>query len=242
MSRVEISYSRLQAYLDCPWLYRLQYVDGKRVPSHPESSLGRSLHRTLAAFHREGGSTLERILDLYEDHWMREGFSSPKQQAAYYERGVHILRRFWDLEFDRKSRVLHVEKDFEFPLGPYRVRGTIDRIDERPDGTLEVIDYKSLQEPMGEEGVRQNLQLRIYGLACRKALGFRPDFLSIFYLSRADQVSVPYEEGGESWILDLLKGTAGRIASGDFIPNPRHCPACPFRRSCRYSVLADALV
>jgi putative RecB family exonuclease len=136
--------------------------------------------------------------------------------------------------------VLFVEKEFSFALGlGHRVRGIIDRIDERPDGSIEVIDYKSQQEPQSEEEVGRNWQLQIYGLACREALGLEPSVLTILYLSKPQAVSVPCDPGRETEMKSLLIGTADKLAAGRFEPDTRHCPACPFRKSCEHSVARD---
>lgn len=237
---VEISYSRLRAYLDCPWKFKLLFVDRRRFAPTAPSSLGGSLHRALAAFYGAKGSTLEELLDAYEDRWLHVGFESPQQQAEFHEKGRKILERYWrEVELERKSRILFVEKEFSFALGPCLVRGIIDRIDERPDGTIEVIDYKSQQEPQGEDAVARNLQLRIYGLAAREAMGLKPGALSILYLSACRSVSVPYEEGREAEVRELLSANAARMASGDHEPDTRHCHNCPFRNRCEHSVARD---
>jgi RecB family exonuclease len=236
---VEISYSRLRAYQDCPWLFKLLYIDRKRASVTPQSALGGSLHRALAAYYAQDGSTLEQLLDAYEAHWLHMGFSSPQEQAQYHERGAKILNRYWEMEEQRRSKVLFVEKEFAFPLGPYRVRGIIDRVDERPDGSIEVIDYKSQQEPQAEEELRRNRQLQIYGLACREALKLEPAFLSVIYLSAPQTVSVPCRKEDEAEIRELLSEIAGKTASGRYEPDTTHCPACPFRKTCEYSVAKD---
>jgi putative RecB family exonuclease len=232
----EISYSRLRAYLDCPWLFKLLYVDRRRTSLTAPSALGGSLHRALAAYYARDGSTLEQLLDLYEESWLHMGFETPQEQAEYHARGAKILRRYWALEEGRRSRILFVEKEFRFPLGPYVVRGIVDRVDERPDGAIEVIDYKSQQEPQAEEEVRRNRQLQIYGLACRRALGLTPSALTMLYLSKPLAVSVPYEASLEPELESLLTSTAEKMAGGRFEPDTRHCPVCPFRNSCEFSV------
>ena len=50
------------------------------------------------------------------------------------------------------------------------VSGSIDRIDRLPSGGIEVIDYKT-GRVSSQKGVDESLQLSIYALACRDALG-----------------------------------------------------------------------
>ena len=53
---------------------------------------------------------------------------------------------------------------------PATIRGSIDRIDRLPSGGIEVIDYKT-GRMTSQKGVDESLQLSIYALACRDALG-----------------------------------------------------------------------
>ncbi len=63
-----------------------------------------------------------------------------------------------------------------------------------------------------------------------------PDYLSIFYLSRAESVAVAYEKEGEAELRELLSEVAGEMAKGNREPDPKHCPKCPYRTRCEYSV------
>ena len=63
---LELNYSKIQAYLNCPFLYRFIYVERKFAPQTPFSSLGLSVHRALARYHA-GGRDLSDLLMYYED-------------------------------------------------------------------------------------------------------------------------------------------------------------------------------
>ena len=68
------------------------------------------------------------------------------------------------------------EVDFELSVdvsggAPAVFTGKIDRIDRLPGGGIEVIDYKT-GNPGSQKGVHESLQLSIYALACRDALGY----------------------------------------------------------------------
>ncbi len=234
-----LSWSRFRAFNDCAYKYKLLYLDRRRPPLSAGSSLGHSLHRCLEAFYREDGGALERLLELYDETWMHQGYADATEQVEYYAKGRKILERYWELEASRRSRVFLVEKEFAFKLGPHVVQGIIDRVDLHPDGTYEVIDYKTQQEPASEDEVRANLQLRIYGLAMVEAFKLVPARLSLLYVSRAAIVGVPYDRSGEPELKRLLSDTAERAAAGRYDPDIRHCPRCDFRRHCGFSVAKD---
>ena len=234
--RLELSYSRLRAYLDCPWLYRTIYVERKRPPLTPSSSLGLSVHRALELYHGRKARSWERLLEFYDACWLREGYESQAQSRAYYERGFKMLRGYWDLDQERKSEVLFVEKEFSFPLGRHRLRGIIDRVDAWPDGTYEVIDYKTVSELWSEERLKQDLQLSIYGLALRRVWNLLPARLSIYFLDHGRILGVPYHPQRDGEVEAKVLEVARGILEERFEPDASHCPSCDLRQTCPYSV------
>ena len=140
---MEISFTQFRVYTECPWKYKLLFVDRKRIPQTPNSSLGQSLHRALETFHRGDLGTLDSLLESYERRWVSGGFSSDAEADEYFAKGRRMLERYFAQEADRRTQVEGIEKEFFYPLGRHMVRGMVDRLDLHPDGRYEVIDYKS---------------------------------------------------------------------------------------------------
>ena len=70
-----------------------------------------------------------------------------------------------------------------------RIYGGIDRIDRLPGGGIEVIDYKT-GKISSQKGVDENLQLTIYALACRDALGLgTPERVTLYFTESATRLS-----------------------------------------------------
>ena len=69
------------------------------------------------------------------------------------------------------------------------VSGSIDRIDRLPSGGIEVIDYKT-GRVSSQKGVDESLQLSIYALACRDALGLgTPERVTLYFTESATRLS-----------------------------------------------------
>ena len=69
------------------------------------------------------------------------------------------------------------------------VTGSIDRIDRLPSGGIEVIDYKT-GKVSSQKGVDESLQLSIYALACRDALGLgTPERVTLYFTETATRLS-----------------------------------------------------
>ena len=137
------------------------------------------------------------------------------------------------------GEALSEEQSFELVLepddgsAPVKVHGGIDRIDRLPSGGIEVIDYKT-GSPRSQKGVDENLQLTIYALACRDALGLgTPERLTLYYTELGTrQSTVRTDEqldAARGEILDRVR----TIRSGEFTANPGGaCRWCNYRALC----------
>ncbi len=238
---MEISFSQLRVYLECPWQYKLRFVDGRRPPQTPESALGISLHRALESYYRDsaGDAGLDRLLDCFERRRVRPRTLDPKEDKLWADKGRRILKRCFELEADRRSQVAGVEREFVYPLGRHTVRGMIDRIDLLPDGGHEIIDYKTwVGEGGASESPARSLQLRFYALGAKESLAMKPAVLTVIELSKAKILSVPYDPSGEEELKALILKAADGIEGGGMTPETSFCPRCSFKSDCSNSTAA----
>lgn len=239
----EISFSRIKAYRDCPWLYKLLYLDALRSGPHPFASLGQSLHGALRDYHRpetasedqeERAASWDRMLECYDANWFHQGFTDPVEQMQCYEKGKEILRNYWEGDLKRRTRIVWVEKEFEFAWEGRKMQGIMDRVDQDERGRYEVLDYKlsrGRRDP-------QDLQLWIYGFALDRVFGKAPEKLAWLYLESLEKVSLPYDSGkAEALLREALESV--KDLRPPYAPNTSHCPACDFRKSCKYSTARD---
>jgi RecB family exonuclease len=132
------------------------------------------------------------------------------------------------------------EQDFELVIEdssgapPVIVRGSIDRIDRLPSGGIEVIDYKT-GKVSSQKDVHESLQLSIYALACRDALGLgTPERVTLYFTESATRMSTTRTDADlDAARADILARTA-RIRSGDFVATPSSdsCRWCGYARVC----------
>ena len=101
-------------------------------------------------------------------------------------------------------------------------------------GGIEVIDYKT-GRPWSQAGVEENLQLSIYALACRDALGLgRPERVTLYFTEAASRTSTTRTDEQ----LDAARATilerAARMRTGDFAatPSDRACGWCDYAALC----------
>lgn len=229
---LELNYTKLKAWLDCPQLYKYCYIDKKYPPHTPFSALGISVHRALDRYHSQGGG-LDGLVRYYDEGWHNGGFATPQQTIEFYNLGRKILENYWraDTAADRPETVF-TERDFEFEFERWRVRGTIDRVDRVPGG-YEVLDYKMGFEERTPEDLKKDLQLAIYALALKKAFGMEPRSLAWFLLVKGEKLSVPYDPASEEAVMRLLRDTGEKILALD-LSRKGNCASCAIKRLCEY--------
>ena len=234
----ELNFSKIKTYSECPLAYKLKYIEGQKEGLVPASSLGVSLHRTLEAYHAQSNDPSE-LLSYYDDCWMGAGYSSAGEQMEWYLKGKRMLEVYAQHEYERKTTVDSTEREFIFQEGEWTLRGKIDRIDKHPDGSWEVIDYKTGTDVDVNTQVTDSLQLGIYAVGARRAWNMEKGKATIYFVAFDKTVSAPFDSFDEQKILDIFIQTGQKIVAGEFPPNHAHCADCPFKNRCSESVSSE---
>ncbi|MDW7727479.1 MAG: PD-(D/E)XK nuclease family protein [Candidatus Methanoperedens sp.] len=243
---IVFSVSSINTYNKCPRMYELQVVLGMptRDMEKPDSAMniGSFVHKAAEVAVRQGISTREELDDIVvslikEDKW----------KWVDTELAKPLLDVFWARNRDTINNNLMVEKKFTVPLGEHQFKGFIDRIDLIPgtDNEVEIIDYKTGNEPAPDERARQ---LLLY------AHGFRhlyPEYtvrrLKLELLSK-EKPRVYELEGNEykgasrvapldNNVLSEMEEIAGRIIHDHRfgfgkVEDERECRTCGYRLYC----------
>ena len=235
----ELNYSKIKTYLECPVLYKYKYIEGKREGLVPASSLGVSIHRALEAYHKESNDPSE-LLSYYDDCWLGAGYASAGEQMEWYLKGKKMLETYAQAEYERKTTVDSTEREFIFQEGQWTLRGKIDRIDKLPDGSWEVIDYKTGTDVDLSLPVTDSLQLGIYAIGAKRAWHMQKGKATFYFVAFNKQMSAPFEAFDEQKILDTFITVGKKIEVSDFELNLEHCATCPFNTRCEFSTVKPA--
>jgi DNA helicase-2/ATP-dependent DNA helicase PcrA len=106
-------------------------------------------------------------------------------------------------------------------------------VDRLPDGSHELIDYKT-GKPKTENELREDVQLSLYQMGARESWGLETAAQSYYYVLDNERVPVRHSEEE----LERVRGTVAEIADGimshDFEPKPSPdlCPFCDYRIVC----------
>jgi ATP-dependent helicase/nuclease subunit B len=165
--------------------------------------------------------------------WLaREAVAAERSTPAHFEVG-------FGLPVDEGSTEPHSRDPLVIDLGDgrsLRVIGKIDRIDERPDGTLLLRDYKTGKAPRDDGGIfrgGKQLQIPFYVLAAERLFpGKRVTEAFLDYVDGGRQVAFnPARVTGEDF-RKFLKEMLGVVGSGIFAQEPTSCDFCDFKAAC----------
>jgi DNA helicase-2/ATP-dependent DNA helicase PcrA len=234
---LSLSASDLDLYLTCPLKYKFGRVFG--IPQEPtiNQRFGILVHNVLERFHKEAAEGeedgVERLMDLFEAGWRRSGFGTSDDELQFRDRARNAMRLYWEREQESEGEPVWLERKFDIRIGPHHVRGRVDRVDRLPDGSHELIDYKT-GERKSEAALENDLQLALYRLAAREAWDIEAGKGSYYYVLDADKVAAPTKpddaERVERTVLSVGEGVLGQ----DFEPRPAPttCGWCDYRLIC----------
>ncbi|HEX2162277.1 MAG TPA: ATP-dependent DNA helicase [Thermoleophilaceae bacterium] len=228
-----LSASDIETYRLCPLKYKFGRVFRIPQESTIHQRFGIALHTVLERFHKSPDAGRETLFELFESSWRRGGFGDSDDELQFRERGIEALERYWENTRDQEGEPVWFERSFSFQLGPHVIRGRVDRVDRRPDGSYEVIDYKTGRSKTAAE-LQSDVQLSIYQMGARESWGIETSAHSYYYVMTAEKVPVAHSDTE----LDRVRATIEEIGAGisrqDFQPTPSHeiCSFCDFRIIC----------
>jgi RecB family exonuclease len=234
---VQLSYSAIAAYQDCPRQYWYRHVERLPATQSAEATQGVILHealRRVGELAKNGGSVSRAGLrSIHDQVWRSVTFPDPRRAPAFKRNGAAELEAYFAKGgFDVVPA--YVEQPFNLTVDGWSLRGVIDRIDRIDDG-WRITDYKS-GRPIGRR--RRDLQIALYALGATRALKLEPLQLEVVYLASGDSVRI----GDVTGMVDEAEVQGAEVAEGvragrfESRPERRRCRLCPYRLAC-----ADAL-
>jgi len=251
-----ISYSALKKWNECPFLYKLEYIDGiKSFKGNAHTAFGTAIHSVCEAVLQGDGADpshafemafLQELQELPEevrkelDMKLITAMRSQGKELAPL--AVPALREYFG-EFELVS----VEEEIMEPISffsdaEYQFKGFIDVVVKTPDGKYHVVDWKTCS--WGWDARRKNDTMVTYQLAYYKHFfalkhGVEPDTIDTHFAllkrtakkNRAEIFKVPCGGKKVDNALQLATKALHNINKQNFIKNRLSCGRCPFHNT-----------
>jgi len=199
------------------------------------------MHRAVRAFYElvKAGANPEKqtLLALLDTHWSPFGYGDRVYQEKMKRHGKELLEGFYDTGYDKRLIPKDLEASFSVRITPaLMLGGRMDRVDQLPDGKIEIIDYKTGRAP-ATRNPGSDAQLSVYALAATEkgVYGKRSEdvIVSFYFFENQEKASAVRSQSQ----LDAMKAQVARaadnIAVSAFSPTPgKHCDFCEFRLIC----------
>lgn len=221
---MKISYSKIKTYLECPYKYKLRYIE--RIPERPKSyfKFASLIHKVLHDYHfyhRRGN--LNELLLCYERTWR-------EKKNASYEEGRKILINYYYKMRDRDP--YYLEKRFTVRVGKNILVGKIDRIDKIKN-EIQIIDYKLNKNIFTAKEVRNSLQLNFYTLIFFYLTGIIPSKVGFYFLRYGKLIFTKKNKKDIEKTRDLTDYVVRKIIMEEFQPKEsRTCQWCDYKEYC----------
>jgi DNA helicase-2/ATP-dependent DNA helicase PcrA len=248
-----VSYSQLNTYEDCPKKYKYSYV--LKIPSKPHASLsfGTTIHNTLKDFYtlvKESNEGLEgivekptnqKLLELYEAHWIPVGYDSKAHQEKRKAFGRKILKEYYKNLYSEEQRPYRLEESFSVHVGESMFVGKIDRIDIVDNSgkklKVEIVDYKT-GKVKNDANIKKDLQLPLYALFAEEKLGLEVVGAKYVFVEHGEVVNVDVSDDRKAKARERIVEIIDKIKEKNFSPTPGYlCRYCDYNVVCE-----DAMV
>jgi len=245
-----LSPSRAGDFKTCPQLFKFRAIDRLPEPVSVYQARGTPAHRALQRLFDLPAEqrTPQALYDLFRAAWAEarateeyaDLFASVEEERAWGVESLAILANYFAVEDPASFDPLEREMDLLEDLDGIIIRGILDRMERRPDGTLVISDYKTGKAPPEQYALSAFFALKIYALLIRQRTGSAPDAVRLIYLGGPNGPVVYEIPVGNAQLdamdrqLRALWATIDRaIDHDDFPPRPGPlCDWCSFRAVC----------
>ena len=250
-----LSPSRASDFKTCPQLFKFRHID--KIPSPPTAAQTRGLaiHSALEdlfdleAPQRGKEQLLRLVVEACEKTLAEDSFADlfaddTEGRDKFMAEALETANRYFQLEdprfiepLDRERWVKLAITDASRPEYPIEVRGVVDRLDLRGDGTARIVDYKTGNAPPVQYADSAFFALKIYALIVSESTEWTPSQIRLLYLGNAVSHTLPVSAGQLRAIrrqMLALRVAIERGIAGDIFPTrvSRLCDWCYYQPIC----------
>jgi len=221
---MKLSYTKIKTYLECPYKFKLIYID--RIPQKPKSYFKFSsiIHHVLHKYHfYQRSFNLEELLTCYNRTW-------EQRKGNLYQEGKRILIDYYKKMGNQIP--YSSEQRFSVRVGNNILIGKIDRID-KTGGEFSILDYKLNKNILTLKEIKDNLQLNLYTLGFFYLTNMIPSKVGFYFLRHGRLLFVEKNKQDIEKTKNLINYTAKKIAREEFNPKEgKYCSWCDYKQYC----------
>lgn len=238
---------KLRLYQQCPLKYKLVHENGQKSDStrSPHLAFDSILNGMLEScqrnfFARKEEISEESLIRELDRHWKPEEFQDSSEAHLYYDRARNAACNM--ASWFRSQSATLMQWQNKPAIGvfapwyprPLTIWTRLDRVDQMPDGTLRLIDFKSGAREISSDQMRMDLGIRIQSMAAREIFGQKLALTTLVFMQTGSVVETPCDQLD----LDLLQADVHAIVRDiqmkRFEPHPGPlCSVCEFQPECR---------
>ncbi len=234
--------SNLDLFKSCPKRWKWHYVEKRPAVTATDDTsraVGSFVHSVLEELFKlpDSERTLSNartVAQLLYGTLERSGQSPLPDKWDIW----HAVEGLWDLEQPRKVDVF--KREFRLSgevLDGVKFLGFVDRLNWLPDGSLQIVDYKTGKFPAKTYRSEKLRQLRLYHFAYSQLHGDEDvGLLSLYYLGKDRLEQKPTAKDlkrTSSWLRKSFDATVQAYENDEFPAKPSGlCGYCPYLDDC----------
>jgi len=245
------SYSKFSLYNECPFKYKVRYID--KIKEKPKSFFyfGDVIHKTLEYFFRRvPPPKIEDLIKFLTEEWKSKpfeerGYLNQHYEKIDYNKALNVIKNFYQKHSENKEIPFQLEYKTYVDVDGITANIVADKLEYKGGGNIIIVDYKT-----GKPGERTKDQLYFYQKICEMDRNliekvkeiYRENVKKInvldmvyYYVETLKEVKIPRADDREinCFWEDVLK-TVENIKNKKFDPKPSElsCRWCDFKEQC----------
>ena len=183
---VNLSFSDLKFFFECPYQFKLRFLYGFNPPIHEALGYGKSVHDVMAEIHKRaitGDIVSDFEAEELVDRHLNAPFAYPKLREQLRQAAIKAVTRYLDENRARLPQTLYSEQQVQVHVAPgITVDGRIDLIRRLDTNETSIVDFKSSDRAQANEITRD--QLHVYVVGYEELTGERADLVEVLNLDK----------------------------------------------------------
>lgn len=230
---LNVSFSSINAYINCPFMYKLVYYYLFEYVITSKQKYGEILHNCLNMLHMliKDGQNIDKdvIWNIVDKCWTRI-YETNETEAENKGKLEENLYQYYGNMKDYMTEIVSTEEPFSLYTKDLLISGRTDLVMKNKYDELELIDFKSREE-IGVEETQVELQLKIYNYALKDEYQF--DKLCAYHFSNCDRTYFDLDDEDLESTKDLIDKICGQINQEKFEKSKTTlCKSCFFNFLC----------